>query len=877
MKRWSARPEAALLAVILLLGLTACDSKEKEVRKVNWVTAPAYTAEDVALPVQTGELVGCCTDGTYMYILADEEAGEEVRSVLCRVLLADGTVEEMDGYQPANAPEDAAVSRLGPILAPDGTLWLYEIWYASYYDLPEDFDGETDVKGKYMDYREEFHHLRQLDPVTGRQKSLVDLSDAVRALAVEGSLDGAGVAVDGGGNVYFAWNGGIAVLDREGTCLFTLEAELPLVVYGSAGGRLVLLPDGTVAALVFLSNGKREVRTIDVSAGNWGEAAYPVPNDVTVIYSGQGMCLFCYIRDSVLYGVADGETLPQRLLPLEDTGMDGYSGMVCFALLDEGRAAALTRQIPLSGEAYASRLQLALLSPTNRRPEDGKLRIIYGDIGIRAAARYRIEQFNKASDAYYIEYRDYSEGAMETADLDNYAAIRDAAYLRLAGEIAAGRAPDIMCGALPLDTYARAGYLEDLWPWIDEDPEISRDGLMSHVLECASIDGKLYAIGNSFTIETAVAGRSVAGDRTGWTLEEMRAAYGGTMPVIYGGSATWLTAYNADVSLRALLYMDLDHYVDWETGVCRFDSEDFRGLLRLCTSAGTEEVVYENNYPPLWEGEPALCQVTLNSVKDLVAWDAAFGGPETLSSEEYEALLWDAGVLYTFVSPYTGEEVPNYSNAPFFAHMKSIKEGAASFRPAAGMAYGVPDGNIYASFVGTPTGEGTGSSFGLSSRVAISASSQVKEGAWAFIRSMLLPGGSLDTEIHNGEQYSSGSGFPINRSDFEALLEPRWCRVDGDGELILDRDGQPIEAPADIPIRFGDPILMAVYQMAPTQAQLDRFWDLYNAIDHIGSENWALVGLIAEQAQPYFAGDKTLEETADLIQRRVTLYVNENR
>ena len=80
-------------------------------------------AEDVPLPVQTGDLIGCCTDGTYMYILADEKAEEGVRSVLTRVRLADGTAEIMEDYQSSNTPEDAIVNRLGPALAPDGTLW----------------------------------------------------------------------------------------------------------------------------------------------------------------------------------------------------------------------------------------------------------------------------------------------------------------------------------------------------------------------------------------------------------------------------------------------------------------------------------------------------------------------------------------------------------------------------------------------------------------------------------------------------------------------------------------------------------------------------------------------------------------------------------
>ena len=71
MNRWSKRPAAVLLAAILLLGLTACGGKEKEFHKVSWVTAPAYAVEDVALPVETGDLLGSCNDGEYMYILVD--------------------------------------------------------------------------------------------------------------------------------------------------------------------------------------------------------------------------------------------------------------------------------------------------------------------------------------------------------------------------------------------------------------------------------------------------------------------------------------------------------------------------------------------------------------------------------------------------------------------------------------------------------------------------------------------------------------------------------------------------------------------------------------------------------------------------------------
>ena len=65
--------------------------------------------------------------------------------------------------------------------------------------------------------------------------------------------------------------------------------------------------------------------------------------------------------------------------------------------------------------------------------------------------------------------------------------------------------------------------------------------------------------------------------------------------------------------------------------------------------------------------------------------------------------------------------------------------------------------------------------------------------------------------------------------------------------------------------------------MPPNEAQMERFWRLYDSIDRMSGDDRMLQDIILEQAAPYFAGDKSLEETADLIQRRAQLYVNENR
>ena len=43
------------------------------------------------------------------------------------------------------------------------------------------------------------------------------------------------------------------------------------------------------------------------------------------------------------------------------------------------------------------------------------------------------------------------------------------------------------------------------------------------------------------------------------------------------------------------------------------------------------------------------------------------------------------------------------------------------------------------------------------------------------------------------------------------------------------------------------------------------------------SNSQELINIITEEAAPYFAGQKNVNEVADIIQNRVQIYVNENR
>lgn len=527
-----------------------------------------------------------------------------------------------------------------------------------------------------------------------------------------------------------------------------------------------------------------------------------------------------------------------------------------------------------------------MLSPTDKSSSEGKIRLVYGTIGTNSVLRSRIKQFNDSSDTYYIELRNYAGEGVETHDISDDG--REAARRLLGAEIASGKAPDIWDTSLPKDLYARKGMLENLWPYIDSDPEIGRDALMSHVLDCASVDGKLYQVFNSFSIETIAARSEVVGNRTHWTLDEMLDYYE-AMPE---GSTLLGIGYGKENILYTLVSYTAGLWIDWTTGECRFDSKEFKALLELSDHMG-EDGSSATEEPEKWNdwaggvdfraGRQLMYSAMLEGVKDILCYEALAGGPECIM--DYEAYLNENNIHATPIddSSLTCQALTQVK----FDRQEGKLLGWYPLSPDA--VFGAVEGGGYVSYVGAPSSGGAGSCFRLPSwysltdcSLGICASSQAKEGAWAYVRQCLLPGGAGSVETD--ETTYLGHGFPVNKSDFDSLFEPRWFqRVDeaGNLEYVLDQDGNRIENPEDItwvPPSYADAeISMVLYCLAPNEAQMERFWDLYNAIDSVAGNDAEIMEIILEEAAPYFAGDKSLDETADLIQSRVSLYVNENR
>ena len=185
-----------------------------------------------------------------------------------------------------------------------------------------------------------------------------------------------------------------------------------------------------------------------------------------------------------------------------------------------------------------------------------------------------IMAFNKKNKDYKIEIKDYIEEKDPIG--------------RLNADILAGNAPDILeLQSLPVQKYVQIGLLESLTPYFERDAEISTDDMIDSVLEAMKIDNELYYVCSSFNLNTVAARTRDVGNKRGWTFSEMKA-------LLEEKDEGVSLFYDTDeMSKLGLLYYFLEtgqaDYVDWKTGECTFNSQEFMDMLQYCNNKGSDK------------------------------------------------------------------------------------------------------------------------------------------------------------------------------------------------------------------------------------------------------------------------------------------------
>lgn len=250
--------------------------------------------------------------------------------------------------------------------------------------------------------------------------------------------------------------------------------------------------------------------------------------------------------------------------------------------------------------------------PESRQPElteEGKKIITVWAKSVGSSAIYDdIIRFNKFNSEYEVQLTEYS---MEYGD----------EYLtHFNADIAAGKIPDVLLytynGDFPLESYAQKGMLLDFYELMDNDPDLSREDF-SDVFKVFERDGKLYRIITSFVISTAAGKTSIVGEKQGLTLDRF-------IELIDEYPDDPFSGDYCDSILRSLVSCGGDNYIDYTSGKCNFESEEFIKLLEFCdkyphkpVSSPFDENGYQEQLYAMRTGTMPFSSVALFSFSDI--------------------------------------------------------------------------------------------------------------------------------------------------------------------------------------------------------------------------------------------------------------------
>ncbi len=834
---------ALLLAALMIVGLFAGCSKDgtkdpgktdssgsliDQTKPAQTTAKYAYKADylDLTMPDGVQYLNQLCAAGTTLYASVGMQ-GEEIintdpatgdtwsyyntRLAMLTIDPDTGVCTELTNLELPQVPEgaDGSVDCYNMIGSDDGTLWMLVNLYATQFDLPDDFDPETESRWDYPSTDMNGSYLMHV-AADGSTIASLDLSDTNNEDNEDGmSGNLSSFAVDAAGNLYVSDYNNIYVLDAEGNVQFKLDGS-------QYNGSLYRMNAQQVGVMWYNytddvnaadENGQYFV-PIDPETKDWGEKV-KLPSNVWSIFPGDDAYDFYYTYNNNIYGYTAKTDTKEKLVDWLACDVD-TNNMTGFSMLSDSRVAALMQDWNTDPTTY----QLIVLHRVDASEIKEKkvltLACMYLDWNLRSM----IVEYNKTNDEYRINVVDYSEYATD----DDY----NAGVTKLTTEIISGSVPDIfLTSNLPIDKYAAKGVIADLNTFMDGGNGLSRDYFVPQILNALEKDGKLYELPTSFSVQTAYALSSIASQYDTWNVAAVQDA----MTQLQEGATVFSNGWTKNMALSNCLSRNLSAFVDWTTGKCEFDSEAFQQLLAFCNSFPAETS----------DGDGAIAYA---SSADIAVDDA----------------MWDSDATRITNGKQLMSTIGMYSFDSYIWNVYAIRDKIT--------------------FTGYPTEDGSGSSFELQMPMAISSVTKYPDAAWDFVCSIIKKMNTIDEDNYY-------YGFPISQAAFDAEMTDimtEQYQLDENGEQVdWDGDGEPDKAIRGSyeTMENGETVYKDVYAL--TQEDIDQILGVINSTRSVYDYDQEILDIITDEVAAYFAGDKDVQTTANMIQSRVNLYVQEQR
>ncbi len=346
------------------------------------------------------------------------------------------------------------------------------------------------------------------------------------------------------------------------------EAELAYTISASDSASIGQSSDGSVF-VAWLDGETQAISTIDEENRGWGKTCY-LDSYCRIIGIGTKWELYLQI-DAALYGFNFSTETIKKLLAFSDSGL--LSNGVVYEV-EEGK-------LIYTGTSSNEVSPLLMLKPVNVTEENEKVTMATL-VELPYLIKEAVLTWNQEHPECQIEIKDYSQ---YTTDENSRGA-----ELQLMMDIASGNIPDLYNLSdyygeiLNAALLVRKNLLEDLYPYIDSDQELSRDDFFSGPLSALEINGGLYQIVPGFMLLTTSAATQDVGAPENWTYDRLERVVAKNDYYQY----LFDTEYSRDEWLRLMVSASGERLVDWTHAQCFFDSEYFVRLLKIAANRPEE-------------------------------------------------------------------------------------------------------------------------------------------------------------------------------------------------------------------------------------------------------------------------------------------------
>lgn len=540
---------AFIMAAALALSMAGCGGQEEEQQQDQYVYVPQFIdlssgEEDISSVQLRGE------DMYYRSYYWNEETEESGYKFYCRNLTTGETVE---------LPLELKI---------EGADYCWPMG-----SLIFDEEGNitclvnASIRESEDEWREEYYVLK-FDPEC-KLLSKQNITENLKVKGIENSY-AQQVVVDKEGRLYALMgtemNAYLIVLDAEGNSLAEIDTGSDWL------NAMGVTDDGRVLVTRYSSTGPgMECLEVDVAGRTLGNPHSNMPSS----YNSDGLS---FTPDGDLL-VNDGSRLlkyslktdtAEEILVWTDSNINGsYVRMI--QMLEDGRIAVF------SEDWSDDTREMAYLTRTEASQVAEKKVLTIGTLRSSQDLQRAVVNFNKASDTYkmrIVAYYDDNTEWTENKYQDAITALNNA--------ITSSNCPDLIDLSYGnVSSYVAKGLLVDLAPYLEKS-SVKREDLVESVLRAYTFEDTLVSIPTAFSISTIMGRTSQLSDRTSWTIRDI-------MDFAAQHPEAKLFNYSSKTDmLSTCLQYSSDAFINYDTGKCSFDSEEFVDILKFCNTFDTE-------------------------------------------------------------------------------------------------------------------------------------------------------------------------------------------------------------------------------------------------------------------------------------------------